>query len=318
MAVYTQLSHEEIKTFLAIYPLPGLATAEGIRAGVSNTNYRLIFQDDTKAILTLFENRVTENDIPFFVGLMEHMANNAIPCPKPIHAHDGNAIQSLKDKPALLVTFLEGKDVNSIENIHVKELGTALAKMHIAAASYTAFRNNTLSAQGWKTLYAHIGNRLNELTPGLEQEIQTEITTLEKEWPRDLPSGVIHADIFPDNVFFDFGNRLTGIIDFYFACNDFFAYDLAITLNAWCFEKDFSFNIEKAKVLLSAYQKLRPLSESELQALPILARGAALRFLLTRAHDTLYPEKDALITLKDPLEYIAKLRFFGFNPNLNL
>ncbi len=309
MAVYTELSQGEIQAFLHSYNLAPLRLAEGIRAGVQNTNYCITLEDNTKLILTVFETRVNETDLPFFMGLMEHLALHKVSCPMPLRAKNGQIIQQVKNKPASLVTFLEGRSVTSIQNPHMSELGAAMARLHLAGQSYTLTRANTLSLAGWKELYAKIGSRADEIIPGLAQEIDSEIKALEMAWPRDLPHGVIHADLFPDNVFYNDDNQLTGIIDFYFACNDILSYELAICLNAWCFEKHSEFNITKAKLMLRAYHDVRPISEAELEALPVLARGAALRFLLTRAHDWLFPVKGALVTQKDPMEYVKKLRF---------
>lgn len=310
MAVYTELSADEIRNLLAAYDLPALAQADGIRSGVENTNYKLTLVDGTKLILTLFEKRVTEADLPFFAGLMEHLAKARVPCPSPVRAKDGAILRPLKGKPAMIVTFLEGASVSAIENQHLSELGNHLARMHLAGQSYdTAPRANSLSVEGWKTIIAKILPRADEIAPGLTGELQTEIAFLQTAWPRNLASGVIHADLFPDNVFFAKDGTLSGIIDFYFACHDMLAYDIAICMNAWCFEKGRDFNITKAKLLLRGYNDVRPLPEAELEALPILARGSAFRFLLTRTHDWLFPVAGALVTPHDPLEYWRKLRF---------
>jgi len=309
MAVYTELSESEIKAFLAMYDLPPLAAAEGIRAGVENTNYLLTFADGSKRILTLFEKRVAEADLPFFAGLMQHLASQGIPCPMPVTTKEGAAIERIKNKPAVMVTFLQGKGASVIQNIHMSELGAHMAKMHLAAQNYGCARANALSLKGWKTLFAKIVSRVDTILPDLASELTTELQVLEASWPKELPSGVIHADLFPDNVFYDDADKLTGIIDFYFACNDMLVYELAICLNAWCFEKRYEFNITRAKLMLRAYHSVRPISEAELEALPVLARGAALRFFLTRAHDWLFPVEGAQVTPKDPLEYLKKLRF---------
>ena len=309
MAVYTALADEEIREFLSAYDLPPLAQAEGIRAGVENTNYLLTMQDGVRYILTLFEKRVNEADLPFFAGLMERLAQAGVPCPSPLHARDGTLIRRVKDRPALIVTFLEGKSISGIQNPHMSELGAYMARMHMAGQGYELKRANALSLDGWRTLLAKVAPRADEIIPGLASELQIEMQALEASWPKALPRGVIHADLFPDNVFYDGLHKLTGIIDFYFACEDFLAYDLAICLNAWCFEKLYDFNITKAQLMLRSYNEVRPLSEEELAALPVLARGAALRFLLTRAHDWLFRVEGALVTPKDPMEYVKKLRF---------
>ncbi len=309
MAVYTELSPSEIQTFLSVYALPRLAKAEGIHGGVENTNYLLTLQDGTRLILTLFEKRVSASELPFFTGLMQQLAACGIPCPRPLLAKDHSVIQRVKDKPAIMVSFLEGKGVLAIQNIHMSELGAHMARLHLAGKDYAVTRKNDLLLAGWKALLGKIGRRADEIAPGLASELAEEMSALEASWPTALPYGVIHGDLFPDNVFYDAQGKLTGIIDFYFACNDFLMYDLAICLNAWCFEKTNGFNITRAKLMLRAYHEVRPISEEELSALPVLARGAALRFLLTRTHDRLFPVAGALVTPKDPMEYLKKLRF---------
>lgn len=311
MAVYTELCDDEIRDLLAAYDLHALAQADGIRSGVENTNYKLTLVDGTRLILTLFEKRVAEADLPFFAGLMEQLAKAGVPCPSPVRAKDGAVLRQVKGKPAMIVTFLEGASVSvsTIENQHLSELGTHLARMHLAGQSYAVPRANSLSVEGWKSIIAKILPRADEIAPGLAGELQTEIAFLQSTWPKNLASGVIHADLFPDNVFFAKDGTLSGIIDFYFACNDMLAYDIAICMNAWCFEKYRDFNITKAKLLLRGYNDVRPLPESELEALPVLARGASFRFLLTRAHDWLLPVAGAMVTPHDPLEYWRKLRF---------
>ena len=250
MAVYTQLSIEDIQAFLQEYALPLLREHEGIRAGVENTNYALVLQDDSKLILTLFEKRVAEADLPFFMGLMELLAGRGVPCPRPLHANDGAIIRRLKNKPAVLVTFLEGKGVGTIQNMHMSGLGSHMARMHLAGEGYGRMRANALSLAGWAALFDKIKNHADGIAPGLVTELEDELRALKASWPDNLPCGVIHADLFPDNVFYDGGGQLTGIIDFYFACNDFLAYELAICLNAWCFEKTHEFNITKAQLML--------------------------------------------------------------------
>ncbi len=309
MAVYTELSHDEIRHFLGAYDLPPLQEAEGICAGVENTNYLLTLQGGGRFILTLFEKRVAEADLPFFVGLMEELAAKRVPAPMPLRAKDGQAIRTLKGRPAVMVTFLEGKSAVTIKPVHISELGAAMARLHMGALEYKHIRCNSLSLPAWRVLLEKISPHMDEIAAGLAEELQAEMAALESLWPKTLPEGVIHADLFPDNVFYDAEGQLTGIIDFYFSCNDFLSYDLAICLNCWCFEKDFQFNITRAKGLLRAYNDQRLLSEEELNALPVLARGAALRFLLTRAHDWLFPVPGALVTPKDPMEYLKKLRF---------
>lgn len=314
MAVYTHLASHEIEAMLDAYDVGELTSAIGIAEGVENSNYLLVTERDgqeVKYILTIFEKRVEEAELPFYMGLMEHLAGKAIPCPLPVHARDGSIIQRTPDgKPAVLVSFLTGRSVRQIQNAHIRELGETMARMHMAAKDYDGKRANTLSLAGWRKLFEKTAERADELHGGLKAIIEDELHYLMREWPSPaaLPSGVVHADLFPDNVFFREG-RLSGVIDFYFACNDTWMYDLTITMNAWCFENDGSFNVTKARHLLAGYQSVRRLTEQECKYLPVLARGASLRFLLTRLHDWLFTVENAVVTVKDPLEYLRKLQF---------
>ncbi len=307
MAVYTEVSDDELRAFIGQYDLGQVVSYKGIAEGVENSNYILRTERGT-FILTLYEKRVAAEDLPFFLGLMEHLAGQGIACPTPIHGTDGRALRELCARPAVVVTFLEGMWPRRIAPAHCALLGEAVAAMHLAGSSFEMRRANNLSVQGWRPLFEKSAARADEVRPGLAATVEAELEVLEKEWPAGLPEGVIHADLFPDNVFF-LGGRLSGVIDFYFACNDLFAYEMAICLNAWCFESDGSFNITKARHLLSAYRRVRPFSSEELEALPLLARGGALRFLLTRLHDWLHHPEGAMVKPKDPLEYLKKLRF---------
>ena len=242
------------------------------------------------------------------IGLMEHLAGRGVPCPTPIRGRDGVALRELCGRPAAIVSFLNGNWPRRIQPDHCIALGETLAGMHIAGADYAIRRENALSVGGWRPLFIDCHTRADTVQPGLAKILESELAHLEANWPSDLPAGVIHADLFPDNVFFD-GFRLTGLIDFYFACNDFFAYDIAVCLNAWCFERTGEFNVTKARQLLSSYRGVRAFSATELELLPLLARGSALRFLLTRLYDWLNQVEGALVKPKDPLEYLRKLRF---------
>ena len=307
MAVYTEVSDEDLRGFVSDYDIGTVMSFKGIAEGVENSNY-LLQTDRGSYILTLYEKRVAPEDLPFFLGLMEHLAAKDISCPTPLHGRDGKALRTLCGRPAAIVSFLRGLWPRRIAPRHCTLLGGAVARMHLAARDFSIRRANALSVPAWRPLFARCADRADEVHPGLAAEIAAELDRLEAAWPDDLPSGVIHADLFPDNVFF-LDDTLSGIIDFYFACNDLFAYDLAICLNAWCFEPDISFNITKARHMLSAYRKQRPFSDAELAALPLLARGSAMRFLLTRLHDLLHHPDGALVRPKDPLEYLRKLRF---------
>jgi len=307
MAVYTEVTDEEVRAFVAEYDIGEVVSYQGIAEGVENSNFLLRTTRGTY-ILTLYEKRVRGEDLPFFLGLMEHLAKGGIACPTPLHGRDGPALRRLCGRPAAIVTFLEGMWPRRILPAHCSALGEAMARLHLAAREFPLIRANDLSLAGWRRLLQATAANAHSVQTGLAEELGAELATLEQAWPRGLPTGVIHADLFPDNVFYLDG-KLSGIIDFYFACNDVLAYDLAIGLNAWCFEPDLSFNITKARLLLQAYRRRRPLEPGELEALPLLARGSALRFLLTRLYDWLFHPPGAFVKRKDPLEYLAKLRF---------
>jgi len=307
MAVYTAIDQASLAAFLAAYDLPPLVALEGIPQGVENSNYHLLTEGG-RYILTLYEKRVAPEDLPFFLALMDHLAARGVACPTPVHGRDGQALRSLCGRPAALVSFLEGASPRRVHAGHCSALGRALAQLHLAGADFGMARPNDLSVASWRPLFLSCRAGADALQRGLEAEIARELDDLELQWPRDLPVGVIHADLFPDNVFFQ-GWRLSGSIDFYFACTDITAYDLAVCLNAWCFEPDGAFNITKARQMLAAYRAERPFTARELEALPLLARGAALRFLLTRLFDWQNQVAGALVKPKDPLEYLDRLRF---------
>ncbi|MEZ5648446.1 MAG: homoserine kinase [Alphaproteobacteria bacterium] len=307
MAVYTEVSDADLARFFTKYDVGEPLSCKGIAEGVENSNY-LVQAESNSFILTLYEKRVKRSDLPFFLGLMEHLAKRGFPCPIPIFGKDGKSLRELCGRPAALISFLPGMWPRRILPFHCREVGRAMALMHQAGDGFTLARPNDLSLQGWQTLIDATRDRADEVQKGLGQELDQEIAFLRSSWPRDLPRGIIHADMFPDNVFFR-GENVSGVIDFYFACVDFLAYDLAVALNAWCFEKDSSFNITKARHIIAGYQSRRRLDEKETAALPILARGSALRFLLTRLYDWLNHPEGAFVRPKDPLEYFSKLRF---------
>ena len=307
MAVYTDISEDDLKAFIAHYDAGELLSYKGIAEGVENSNF-LLHTSKFPLILTLYEKRVDRNDLPFFLGLMQHLAARGLSCPLPLPRKDGALLGELSGRPAAVISFLEGMWLRKPEAKHCREVGRALAAMHLAGDGFEICRPNALSLAGWRELWDKSEPRADEVEAGLSQEIRSEMEHLEAHWPHDLPAGVIHADLFPDNVFF-IGDDLSGLIDFYFACNDLLAYDVSICLNAWCFEKDGAYNITKGKALLEGYQSVRPLSAAELEALPVLARGSALRFFLTRLYDWLTTPAGALVVKKDPLEYLRKLRF---------
>jgi homoserine kinase type II len=307
VAVYTDVSAEDVAKFLADYDLGELLSYKGIAEGVENSNF-IVHTRRGYFILTLYEKRVAASDLPFFLALMEHLASRGLTCPQPVRNRAGNAAGTLAGRPAAIVTFLEGMWLRRPSASNCAAVGEALAKLHVAGADFPMRRQNALSLDGWRSLYNGMKGKGDVLQPGLCETIAAELTHLERAWPRDLPQGVIHADLFPDNVFF-LADKLSGLIDFYFACTDLLAYDLVVCLNAWCFEPDHSYNVTKGRNLLQAYARVRPLSRPEWAALPLLARGAALRFLLTRLVDWLDVPPGALVRPKDPLEYFRKLRF---------
>jgi homoserine kinase type II len=307
MAVYTDVADTDLDEFLKAYDLGQLLSFKGIAEGVENSNF-LLRTAAGNFILTLYEKRVVEADLPFFLGLMEHLAERGIRCPLPVRGRDGQALRRIAGRPAVIVSFLEGMWVRRPKTHHCAAVGRALAEMHLAGRDFPLVRPNALSLAGWRGLVEMSRARADTVEPGLSAFIAAELDFLETRWPADLPEGVIHADLFPDNVFF-LKDRLSGLIDFYFACNDLLTYDLAVCLNAWCFEADRTFNVTKGRALIRAYESVRALTAAERGALPVLARGAALRFLLTRLYDWLTVPPGALVTPKDPLEYVRKLRF---------
>jgi homoserine kinase type II len=313
MAVYTQVDDEELIAFLATYDLGPLLSCKGIAEGVENSNYYL-HTGAGSFILTLYEKRVAEADLPFFLNLMEHLAARGVTCPLPVKNRAGVALGRLAGRPAVIVTFLDGYSIHHPETAHCAALGATLAQLHLAGANFAQRRRNALSVEGWRPLFSTCASRAEEVATGLRALVDAELDHLERNWPRDLPSGVIHADLFPDNVFF-LGERISGLIDFYFACTDAYAYDLAICLNAWCFDAELRYQPDKGAALLDAYRRLRPFSTAEIAAFPTLARGAALRFLLTRYVDWLNVPAGALVRPKDPREYLAKLRFHQSAPD---
>lgn len=307
MAVYTEVPDDEMAAFVARYGIGDLLSAKGIAEGVENSNY-LLHTTQGFYILTLYEKRVNPGDLPFFIGLMEHLAARGLNCPQPIRDSRGEALGRLAGRPAAIVTFLDGLSIRRPTAVHCGELGRGLAQLHAAGADFAAERVNALSVAGWRPLAEQGGAAADTVSPGLARRLLAEIERHERSWPQGLPRGVIHADLFPNNVFF-IKDELSGLIDFYFACTDAFAYDLAICLNSWCFEPDASFNLTKGQALLAGYESVRPLEAAEVEALPALCRGSALRFLLTRLVDWLNVPPGALVRPLDPLEYDRKLVF---------
>jgi homoserine kinase type II len=307
MAVYTHVSDEALRDFLAHYDVGEVLSFKGIAEGVENSNYLLKTTQST-FILTLFEKRVDEKDLPFFLGLMEHVAKRGVSCATAIAARDSQLTRTLNGRPAALISFLDGLSIRKPTPSHCGAVGQTLAEFHEASSDFSLVRPNGLGQQDWRPIYEKCQERADEIEPGLGAFMEQELTFLDQAWPADLPQGVIHADLFPDNVFF-LSNKLSGIIDFYFACNDIRAYDLACCLNAWCFDDACQFDLKRGEALLSAYQGGHPLNPNERQALPVLCRGSAMRFLVTRLYDWLHHEQGALVAPKDPRDYVSRLKF---------
>ena len=307
MAVYTEVNDADLARFLVDYDLGQVLALKGIAEGVENSNF-FLHTGRGYFILTLYEKRVDERDLPFFLGLMEHLAAHGLKCPQPVKNQHGGALGRIAGRPAALVTFLEGMWRRNPSVRCCAAVGGALGKLHRLGASFAGNRANTMGLATWPAMFQAAQPRADELQPCLAAEIAKELDFLAGNWPRHLPSGIIHADLFPDNVLF-LENEVSGLIDFYFACTDQLAYDVAICLNAWCFEPDGSYNITKGLAFFSAYESIRRLTAGECEAFLVLARGAALRFTLTRLVDWLNVPANALVHPKDPLEYVKKLRF---------
>lgn len=317
MAVYTHLSAEEMQQLISLYGLsqPVVSFAP-IAQGVDNSNYLIELERTDgsgieKAILTIFESRLAVEELPFFISLMEHLSCRGIPCPKPYRTRDGQALADVRKagKKAAMVSFLQGEQLMGLPSSeHLYQLGELSARMHLAGKDYPEKRRNDLSLAGWRRLYERTAERAHEVESGLKELLEHELHYLMEAWPVTLPSGVVHADLFPDNVFFE-DDRLCGVIDFYFSCNDAYLYDMAITMNAWCMGLDGKANPSLCRAFWEGYTQVRPVAEGEQKHLITLLRGAALRFLLTRLYDWLHPVEGALVTLKDPKEYVRKLSF---------
>jgi homoserine kinase type II len=307
MAVYTEVTDDALRDYLSAYDIGEVVAFRGIAEGVENSNY-MLRTTTGDFILTLYEKRVDPTELPWFLGLMEHLADQGVSCPQPVHGRDGSALRMLADRHAAITTFLPGVWPRRPQLAHCAPLGEALGRLHSAGRSYAPRRANALGPSGWWPLLERSLSRADEVAPDLGHELSRTLDRLLAEWPQGLPEGQIHADLFPDNVFF-LDHQISGIIDFYFAATDVLAYDLAICLNAWCFEQDGAFNVTRGRALISAYRNVRPLTDAEAEAMPVLAQGAALRFLLTRLYDWLYTPAGALVTPKDPVEYLRKLRF---------
>jgi len=310
MAVYTKLSKDELKKFLSKYNLGELLNYNEIKEGIENTNY-FINTEKGKFILTLYEKRVDEKDLPFFIGLMKNLFDKKFPSPEPIINKNGNYISEILNKKAAVVSFLTGNSKKILNPNDCYEVGIYTAKLHLITADLTGKRENKLSVDAWRKIYNKVQKDCSKIYQDLPKIIEDNLNNIEKDWPKNIPSGIIHADLFSDNIFFN-KNKLSGIIDYYFSCNDFYAFEIAICLNALCFEgknENLSFNVTKAKKFIDGYSSLRKLTENEKNSLKVLCQGAAMRFLLTRVFDYLNLTEGAIVKIKDPIEYLKRLEF---------
>ena len=309
MAVYTRMTDDELGDFVARYDIGDIESCTGIAQGIENSNY-MLRTGQGSFILTLYEKRVHEDDLPFYLGLMSHLAEKDFPCPVPLSDRDSQSLNSLAGRPAAIVSFLDGRggDCDELTPARCAAIGAICARFHRDADGFHLSRPNNLTLADWRRLFDPLAGKADSLKPGFGDWIADELSFLETHWPAELPAGIVHADLFPDNAFFK-GDTLTGVIDFYFACNDFLAYDIAVALNGWCFHDDGAFDTARSKHLLSGYEDIRSLTAAEIVALPILCQGAALRFLMTRFYDRLFPAEGPLVSPKDPLEFLTRLRF---------
>ena len=310
MAVYTKLSENNLKDFFSKYNLGKLLNYKGIKEGIENTNYFIQTEKD-KFILTVYEKRVEEKDLPFFMALMKNLFDENFPSPEPIINKNGSYITDISEKKAAVVSFINGSAKKNLSPINCYEIGKYAAKLHMITKKLTGKRRNILSVDSWRKIYKNVEKDCIKIHPNLTKIIEENLDEIENNWPKSIPSGIIHADLFSDNIFFK-NNKLTGIIDFYFSCNDFYAFEIAICLNALCFEghkENLSFNVTKAKKFIDGYSQVRQLSEEEKKSLKILCQGAAMRFLLTRVFDYLNLTEGAIVKTKDPIEYFKRLEF---------
>ena len=315
MAVYTKLEHQEVRQFLEQYNIDNFKDYKGITEGVENTNY-LIKTSEQDYILTIYEKRVDENDLPFFIKLLSYLSENKFPCPKPIANKNNEKINRIKNKNAALVTFLNGQSKNKITSEECFEIGKITAQLHEITKKFDINRKNNLSIENWESIFEKTIKQKIDLDESIIKKTKNYLNFLKDKWPKNLPQGIIHADLFPDNIFFT-NNKVSGIIDFYFACNDFFAYEIAICINSLCFDNNSTFNMTKAKNLIDGYTSIRTLSEDEKKYLPILSMGAAMRFFLTRLYDFYHTDNKADVKIKDPFEYLKKIEFHSTIKNFN-
>jgi homoserine kinase type II len=310
MAVYTKLNQEKIEEILSNYNIGKLDSFKGIEEGIENTNYFLSV-NKKKFILTMYEKRVKSEDLPFFSNLMSSLNKANFKCPSPILNNHNSSITNFNDKKLMIASFLEGKAKSNLSPDNCKAIGIETAKMHELTKNMKIKRQNDLSVNSWRSLFETVKNQCSKLHKDLPKLIEESLNNVEKKWPKDLPKGIIHADLFHDNIFFN-KDKFSGIIDFYFSCEDFFAFEIAICFNALCFDglkENLSFNVTKAKNYIDGYSSIRKLSDQEKQNIKVLSQGAALRFLLTRVFDALNTVEGAIVKVKDPIEYLKRLEF---------
>ena len=310
MAVYTKLSESDLNIFFSKYNLGKLLKYNEIKEGIENTNY-FIHTQTGKFILTVYEKRVEEKDLPFFIGLMRNLYDSNFLSPEPIINKNGNYISEILNKKAAVISFLEGNAKKNLSPDNCHQVGVNTAKLHLITKNLKNKRENKLSVNSWRPLYNKVKKDCSKIHKDLTEIIEKNLLEIEKDWPKGIPSGIIHADLFPDNIFFK-NNKLSGIIDYYFSCWDFYAFEIAICLNALCFEgmnENLSFNVTKAKKFIDGYSSIRKLNEDEKISLKVLCQGAAMRFLLTRVFDYLNLIEGAVVKIKDPVEYLKRLEF---------
>lgn len=315
MAVYSPINKKELLSFLKQYELGDLNKYEGILEGIENTNYKLE-TSRKNYILTIFEKRVKTKDLPFFINLKNHLFNKNFNCPQPIKNKSGKNINLINNKSCVLISYLEGKKILNVNSDHCNQVGKILASFHKDTIDFLKKRKNSMGYNQWEKIFIKCKKLSIKKYKDINIKIEKELQFLKDKWPKDLPKGIIHGDVFQDNVFFK-DNKFSGLIDFYFSCNDFYAYDIAITINAWCFNRDYNFEADKFNHLIRGYENLRKLEVIEKNNLSILLRGAAIRILITRLHDQLFHPKNAFVEPKNPQEYLSILNFHQNNDIIN-
>ena len=316
MGVFTVLGQNKIGEILLNYNLRKLDSFKGIEEGIENTNYFLSI-NKKKFILTIYEKRVKSEDIPFFSNVMSSLNKSDFKCPEPISNNNNSTITDFNGKKLMIVSFLEGKAKRNLSPDNCRSIGAETAKMHKLTSNFKFKRQNDLSIKSWRGLFDVVKDQCTKIHKDLPALIEENLVDVEKNWPNNLPKGIIHADLFHDNIFFDKDN-FSGIIDFYFSCEDFFAFEIAICFNALCFDgakENLSFNVTKAKNFIDGYSSIRKLLDLEKQSIKVLSQGAALRFLLTRVFDSLNIVEGAIVKVKDPIEYLKRLEFHKNSKN---